>query len=276
MKKLLLGAITALTFLFGFAACSGDLHDVEDPNKMEGNWFYYELDTSAATGNSISIIFSDGGDCQTADIEGVAKTGSVHYLWAAATKTDAVVESLRSDNPDKGFAKDKLGVYVFTNASKCMLWAWEKDTNFTGGNWPGVVMQSDTAAALPKFSIKEIKLTGYEDAIGNAGYIAFLEGWVPNNEWGAETKNKVTKADANGNYVLTFNPPAELDYMEDMTIKIQIVNPDSDESFWADDTKITGDTIEGDVPASVVGKILTMVVAIESDEGGEVGTISFE
>ena len=34
MKKLLLGAITALTFLFGFASCSDDIHNVTSPNVL--------------------------------------------------------------------------------------------------------------------------------------------------------------------------------------------------------------------------------------------------
>lgn len=273
MKKLL-SFLAAGALALGLVGCSGDLHDVPDPNKMEGNWFYYELDTSSATDDTISIIFSDGGDYQTADITGVAKTGSVHYLWAAATKSDAVVTSLRSDNPDKGFAKDKLGVYVFTNAAKCMLWAWDSGANFTGGSWPGVAMQSDTAEALPKFSVKGIKLTGYTEKIGKAGYIAFLESWMPNNEWGATTPNKVTAPDADGNYVLTFNPAAELDYVADMMLKIQMVNPESDATFW--DNKIAGGTIDVVVPESVVGKSITVVVTVESDEGGDFATITFE
>ena len=262
MKKLIIMAFAAVAMLFGFASCSGDLHDVPDPNKMEGNWFYYELDTSTATSDTINIIFNDGVNYQTSDITGIPKTGSIHYLWAAATKTDTAIVSLRDDNPDKGFGKDKLGVYVFTNASKCMLWAWDSGANFTGGNWPGVAMASDTAEALPTYFVDSIKT----EAIGTPGYIAFCEGWLPDNQWDATTPNKVTKAEADGSYVLTFKEPVKQDYVDGRSLKIQILNPASDDAFC--DNKVGGGTLEAEVPSTIVGKHAFLEVSVGEDDAG--------
>ena len=60
MKKLL-SVFAAVGMLFGFASCSGDLHDDVkiDPNAMKGNWSYRVIDT--ADDDSINMITNNAG-----------------------------------------------------------------------------------------------------------------------------------------------------------------------------------------------------------------------
>lgn len=232
MKRFnIFSAIGALTIgVLALMGCPTTHPDLEYPDTdistMKGNWWYYELDTSAAVGDTINIIFSDGNGSQTTDITDVAKIGSVYYVWAAGNGKNDAEKSTRTDAPNKNPASDKLGVYVYTNAAKCNLWAWDNsNNNLTGEPWPGVLMSSDTAETLPTFKIQGIKLINYTDGIKGAGYIAFCEDWVPNNEWDATTQNKVYQAKSDGSYLLTFNSPADMDWSEGSpTIKIQILN----------------------------------------------------
>lgn len=275
MKKLL-SFLAAGALAFGLVGCSGDLHDVPDPNKMEGNWFYYELDTSSATDDTISIIFSDGGDYQTADITGVAKTGSVHYLWAAATESDAVVTSLRSDNPDKGFAKDKLGVYVFTNAAKCMLWAWDSGANFTGGKWPGVAMQSDTAAALPT-AVATISVEATGVTAGSKYWFSGLSwdsGW-PYGKWSGDpafatdddhAKYRAT-ADASGTAVWSGPFTKEVDKDTATSIEFKFIDI-VDANLASGNPTFDSGNIKAEIPAISSDTSLKLVITCKTDGDG--------
>ena len=153
MKKLL-SVFAAVAMLFGFASCSGDLHDDVkiDPNAMKGNWFYTVLDVTSIT-ESLSIIFNDGTN-QTVDITGIdPASGSVAYVWGAKTKADPATISTRTDCPDKSSlgGAGKLVVYCFSNAAKVNIWAWEGDVNITGGSWPGQAMETD--AVIPMVDV---------------------------------------------------------------------------------------------------------------------------
>ena len=208
MKKIILSVLSVL-MIFGLIGCSGDLHDVVriDPNAMEGNWYYTVVDVSEATG-PISMIFSDGTN-QTSDITGVdVSSGSVAYIWSNTSK-DAEV-STRTDCPDKSSlgGAGKVVVYCFSNAPKVNLWAWEGDTNFVGGVWPGVQMDSDTAAALPVATISKIEVTGLPDAL--VGSELYLAGTInPNGGWAEPGTNEdllATIVDAgDGTCTLTFD-----------------------------------------------------------------------
>ena len=208
MKKIILSVLSVL-MIFGLIGCSGDLHDVVriDPNAMEGNWYYTVVDVSEATG-PISMIFSDGTN-QTNDITGVdVSSGSVAYIWSNTSK-DAEV-STRTDCPDKSSlgGAGKVVVYCFSNAPKVNLWAWEGDTNFVGGVWPGVQMDSDTAAALPVATISKIEVTGLPADLADAEL--YLAGTInPNGGWaepGTKPELLATIEDAgDGTCTLTFD-----------------------------------------------------------------------
>lgn len=223
MKKLITSAVAALALLFGFASCSGDLHDdvFVDPNAMEGNWFYTAIDISALpeTSKTINIIFNDGSN-QTKTIENVNPTaGSVAYLWASKTKEDIAAESKRTDCPDKSSlgGEGKLVVYCFSNASKVNIWAWAGDANFTGGTWPGVSMTTDAEIKIEKVKVSlTFKVTG-----AKAGDRLYINGapwsWAgdwPFDEWNKNNTDttdaclkltdRFTTADASG--AATFKP----------------------------------------------------------------------
>lgn len=240
MKKLITSAVAALALLFGFASCSGDLHDAVSPNAMKGNWFYYELDTSAVTTDTISIIFNNGS-AQTEDVVGVAKTGTVEYIWAVPADGSKVtaIKNTRTDCPDKniGNSTDKLGIYVFTNSSKVNLWAWAGDANFTGGTWPGVSMTTDAEIKIEKVKVSlTFKVTG-----AKAGDRLYINGdpWSWGGDWPFDEWNKnntdttdaclkltdrFTTADASG--AATFKPlDLEIDKSDsEKTYAIKVVS----------------------------------------------------
>ncbi len=256
MKKLITSAVAALALLFGFASCSGDLHDAVSPNAMKGNWFYYELDTSAVTTDTISIIFNNGS-AQTEDVVGVAKTGTVEYIWAVPADGSKVtaIKNTRTDCPDKniGNSTDKLGIYVFTNSSKVNLWAWAGDTNLTGGTWPGVSITTDAEIKIEKVKVSlTFKVTGAKS--GDRLYIngapwSWSGDW-PFDEWNKKPEDKdataatkrtdacleltdrFTTADASG--VATFKP-----------LKLEIDKSDSEKTY---EIKVV--SIEGKDPRS--------------------------
>ena len=96
-------------------------------------------------------------------------------------------------------------------------------------------------------------------AINTAGYIAFCEGWVPNNEWGATTPNKVTSL-TGSDAVLTFATPVLMNYAYKQTVKIQILNPVDDASFWADSSKVGGGTLDAVVQNGIDSKDVWLIV----------------
>lgn len=254
MKKLITSAVAALALLFGFASCSGDLHDAVSPNAMKGNWFYYELDTSAVTTDTISIIFNNGS-AQTEDVVGVAKTGTVEYIWAVPADGSKVtaIKNTRTDCPDKniGNSTDKLGIYVFTNSSKVNLWAWAGDTNLTGGTWPGVSMTTDAEIKIEKVKVSlTFKVTGAkaEDWLYINGAPWSWSGDWPFDGWNEKDKDEAAAAEktnaclkltdrfatADASGVATFEP-----------LKLEIDKSDSEKTY---EIKVV--SIEGKDPRS--------------------------
>lgn len=119
--------------------------------------------------------------------------------------------------------------------------------------------KADPVAAIETVYIDGIKVMG-APAIAEAGYYAFCEGWVPNNEWGEATTNKVTKL-VNGNAQLVFEEPYVLaPQSEYFSLSIQIMNPVSDAKFW--DAKLGGGVITSAKAetASCAGGHYTLVV----------------
>lgn len=254
MKKLITSAVAALALLFGFASCSGDLHDAVSPNAMKGNWFYYELDTSAVTTDTISIIFNNGS-AQTEDVVGVAKTGTVEYIWAVPADGSKVtaIKNTRTDCPDKniGNSTDKLGIYVFTNSSKVNLWAWAGDTNLTGGTWPGVSITTDAEIKIEKVKVSlTFKVTGAkaEDRLYINGAPWSWSGDWPFDGWNGKDKDEAAAAEktdaclnltdrfatADASGVATFEP-----------LKLEIDKSDSEKTY---EIKVV--SIEGKDPRS--------------------------
>ena len=102
---------------------------------------------------------------------------------------------------------------------------------------------------LQDFNILGIKITN-SPAIGAAGYIAFCESWLPNNEWGSTTTNKVTSL-TNGTAVLQFASPVSQSLAYKQELKIQILNPASDDAFWAVASKVGGGVLAATIPDGI-------------------------
>ena len=216
MKKIILSVLSVL-MIFSLVGCSGDLHDdvYVDPNAMEGNWFYTVIDVSAAEG-TINLIFNDGSN-QTEDIKGVdISGGSVAYIWAAKSGKSPAEVSTRTDCPDKSAlgGAGKLVVYCFSNAAKVNIWAWDDANNYSGGAWPGLEMESDTAATLPIASIEKIEVTGLpNDLVGAELYLA--GSLQPEGTWTTPGENASLLAtitdNGDGTCTLTYNVNADFD-----------------------------------------------------------------
>ena len=125
------------------------------------------------------------------------------------------------------------------------------------------------------FNVTGIKVVN-APAVGAAGYLAFCENWLPNNVWGSTTTNKVT-ALTSGNAVLTFASSVSLTQKFGDTTAIQILNPASDDAFWADASKVTGNTINVTAPINLDGKNVTMVITLDkASNSGKVASATFE
>lgn len=168
--------------LFGVTSCGatdelGGAVPPEDPNKMSGNWFYYVVDTSSAVDDTICVIINNGADKQTADIEGVPKTGKVAYLWNGDKVVPPV--SARGDCPNHD-EDGKLAVYIYVADSIAAVncYAWNKsDENKLCGGWPGKTMQKEGGPSVvtTAMTITSIDVVGLPTDISN-GTELFLTG----------------------------------------------------------------------------------------------------
>lgn len=279
MKKIL-SLIAAGAMALGLIGCSGDLHDdvKVDPNAMAGYWSYVVLeDTDTCASGKIAVITStgDGGtqsgafgsDPYTFDVE---DKGTHAVIWDGKGGTD-IVANTRTDCPslsDIGVTLEdgEMCLFVFTTTTTCDVWAWDSEdssVNITGGNWPG--LKTTATATVPKWSFNVVRIELVNcPAIGAAGYIGICEGWVPGNEWNETTPNKITDAD---NAVLVLSAPykAEAEGEADISLSLQIMNPETDAGFW--DVKIAnGDKVTATAKkADCNGKTMKLVVTFTSD-----------
>ena len=253
MKKIILSVLSVL-MIFSLIGCSGDLHDYKDPEMFTGGvWYYYDVPTDA-----VNVIFNLDGN-QTSDIMGVdVSAGSIYYAWDYSLTKDDPGNNSVYEGDDKP-ASQAGRVWVYTNAPSapnCYWWGCADEGD--NAAWPGKPMNKDGEAPAVEFSFTVASIVVENaPAIGDAGYIAFCEGWVPNNDWGAGTPNKVTElTEGNAvldlNCVITTSLPAQL--------SIQILNPASDETFWADESKVGGGTLTVDVPEDCDGKTYNFVI----------------
>ena len=205
MKKLILSAITALAFLFGFASCSGDLHDsvVIDPNAMEGYWSYSVFDASQATSGSVGVIVSvkmgttQSGAFGSPDFVIPATAGSVQaIIWDGSAGSDLSV-STRTDCPSLEslgvtLQSNEFAIIVFTKTATCDLWVYDSedsDANLSGGTWPGVSTTATVAVEKPStVSITPTVIaTGLPEELNGTTlyFTGNFNGWAPPGEEGS-------------------------------------------------------------------------------------------
>ena len=115
-------------------------------------------------------------------------------------------------------------------------------------------------------SIKGCKLINFE----SEDAIYFLEGWVPGNDWGANSPNKGNAV--SGTTVVDFSTPYNYSFIGEVaefnaaTLKIQIIEFANKENFWADGNKVCGgaDIALKDCES---GKTYYLVYDKDSEEG---------
>lgn len=227
MKKLITSAVAALALLFGFASCSGDLHDAEmpkpeqhEPVTIDGAaWYYYDLTVygdnagDAKTGKFI-LNGSSGQSVDTDMLEFTAKAGGVFYFTADVSKKDAdekytLLTSYQSDNPVHKAVPGTVRFYIYTNETACKFYCFGNDNSFATmeGKWPGVAMTKDGEVAKKtydaKAKLKSITVTGLPDDLnGKEIYLTGNPfGWAKPGEGDSKkvtiSDNKISLTDLN-------------------------------------------------------------------------------
>ena len=286
MKKIL-SLVLAGLLLIGLAGCSGVLHDVPSPNDMAGNWFYLEVDTSACPTDTINVIFNGpAGTTQTDDITDVPKTGQIYYVWESKGGTATVSE--RTDQPDKGIGNstDKLGVYVFSNASAVNFYAWDSGATSTwwadgtaagatAANWPGVAMNTDAEIVVENVKASlTFKVTGLteDDYLYINGTPWSWGGDWPFNDWNSGDSEKTAAclkqterfATADETGVATFGPfvvEVPKNTAAAQEIKVVTIVGDDAESY-APGTVNFNDNGKFEIPASAADASYTVTIDV--------------
>lgn len=265
MKKIL-SLIAAGAMALGLIGCSGDLHDDAkvDPNAMIGYWSYRVLDTEDNT--EINMIVNKAGAGQSGafgspDFAVDVSSGTAAIIWDGKDGTELML-SERTDCPSLSDVGVELSdgqacVFVFCPFATANLYCFATE-GLDEGNWPGVETTATVAVEKWSFTVSQIELVNCPE-IGGAGYIAICEGWVPGNEWNATTPNKITDAE---NAVLALSSPhkPEAEGEADISLALQILNPENDEGFWGN--KISnGDKVTATgTKAACNGKTMKLVV----------------
>ena len=270
MKKLL-SVFAAVAMLFGFASCSGDLHDDVkiDPNAMKGYWSYRVLSAAdvAPSGEVAVIANCDAGQTGaygSPDFKVPATAGTVNYLvWDGIGGTNFTVSG-RTDAPTIKLGDGEFGICVFTPYVTVNLYCYGGEG--TDDAWPGVEATATAVAQPVSYYVSAVKLVGYEMQ-GSAIYA--LEGWVPGNDWGEGSPNKTSVAESDGSYLITFDTPAKMETTDldlpNATIKVQIIDFIDETNFWADGNKVEGGSNVAKVPADAKDKTYTLVVTYSAE-----------
>lgn len=165
MKKLIISAITAAALLFGFASCSGDLHDDEKGGASQGSGSWYYI--SAGTPDGAPTIIFNNANKQTANLANTKSSGNVFFKIDTTKEVDeedfgAIKKRWACEEIDEAAAKKlgwedkklsglaiyvyaeidpvKDGLKVYTHSPECF------------GPWSGKPMSNDGAQFVKKGS----------------------------------------------------------------------------------------------------------------------------
>lgn len=191
MKKLIISAITAAALLFGFASCSGDLHDDEKGGASQGSGSWYYI--SAGTPDGAPTIIFNNANKQTANLANTKSSGNVFFKidttkevdeedfgtikkrWACEEIDEAAAKKLGwEDKKLSGLAiyvyaeidPVKDGLKVYTHSPECF------------GVWSGKPMSND-GALLKEFTANvkvSFDVSDYEKATGKKIGTIFITG----------------------------------------------------------------------------------------------------
>lgn len=200
MKKLITSAVAALALLFGFASCSGDLHDAEmpkhEPVKIDGAaWYYYDITVYGDNDGKSGKFILNGSAGQSVDTimpEFTAKAGAVVYFTADVAKKDAdkkyeLLTSYQTDNPAYTATPGTIRFYIYTNETSPNFYCFGNDNAFAtmDGSWPGKAM-TKIGAESPYIYIDGCQFINIPDTYTAGVPVYFMEGWVPGNTWNTE------------------------------------------------------------------------------------------
>lgn len=259
MKKLL-SVFAAAAVLFGFASCSGDLHDDVkiDPNAMKGNWSYRVIDT--AGDDSINMITNNAGGQSGAygspDFTVDVSSGTAAIIWDGKGGTDLKL-SERTDCPSLSDVGVELSdgqacVFVFTPFSSVNLYCYPvAEGAFVKDEWPGVATTATVAVEKVKATIT-IKIVNGEP---NTKYwfsgLSWDAGWPyagwfnGNADFATDDAHAKYRATTDGEGKATFSTPfesAEVDVGSTLSFACQFVNIVEDQLAEGNPTYKSGDT----------------------------------
>ena len=205
MKKLITGAVAALALLFGFASCSGDLHDKEmpkhEPVTIDGAaWYCYDItvygDNDGKTGKF--ILNKGNSDSQSVDSvmpEFTAKTGAVVYFTADTSKKNdgkyELLTSYQTDNPVYAAAPGTVRFYIYTNEANPTFYCFGNDDAFKTmeGKWPGSPMSKlgEAAATEYKMTLKKVIVKNLPEELN--GQTVGYRGGLVDSSWNFKSEN---------------------------------------------------------------------------------------
>ena len=122
--------------------------------EFEGSWYYYEIDTTEISDETLSLIFnesevSENGyinkKMQSLDITNVQKEGAVYYEWQNSSQT--YYKSTKEDKPEATSETGKVKVFVYTDAETANLHLYYWSASKSPVGWPGVAMTPVTPSA---------------------------------------------------------------------------------------------------------------------------------
>mgnify|MGYP004567458753 CR=1 FL=1 len=226
MKKLITGAVAALALLFGFASCSGDLHDEEmpkhEPVTIDGAaWYVYDLtvfgDNDGKTGKF--ILNNNNNGSQTVDSlmpEFTAKTGAVVFFTADATKKNddkyELLTSYQTDNPTYTAKPGTVRFYIYTNETNPTFYCFGNDGAFVGSPaWPGSPMSKlgEAAATEYKMTLKKVIVKNLPAELN--GQTVGYRGGLVDSSWNFKSENSgvitngTVEVPVNKEYVVSSN-----------------------------------------------------------------------
>ena len=208
MKKLIISAITAAALLFGFASCSGDLHDDEKGGASQGSGSWYYI--SAGTPDGAPTIIFNNANKQTANLANTKSSGNVFFKIDTTKEVDeedfgAIKKRWACEEIDEAAAKKlgwedkklsglaiyvyaeidpvKDGLKVYTHSPECF------------GPWSGKPMSND-GALLKEFTVN-VKVSFDVSAVNKSIGTIFVTGepfkWQYPKNFGWSDGNVVDK-----------------------------------------------------------------------------------
>lgn len=120
----------------------------DEQDKLDGKWYFADIEISSTTVNIIVKNDIENG-FQSRNIENVTVKEKLSYVCIDGEPllsdngyyilSPVQFVSERTDTPTANGATGKTRIYVYTNAEKPNLYAWNGDDKFAG-DWPGTTM----------------------------------------------------------------------------------------------------------------------------------------